>query len=316
MDRKDRQNGRPTVSYVICTYRRPEALQACVESILGQTRLPEEIVVVDASETPEGREPVQKLIEGTGVRLVYVQDAPSIPGQRNTGVRTASGDLIFYIDDDATLDPSYTEKILETFELKSGENVAGVRGQLANLSPPSRGVVTFLRRAIARIFFTTELREDGIARMKRSGFPLHVHRPPGLERCEIMFAICAYRRNVLQEFKSDETFGGYVHAEDMDLSHRISRKYPLYINPEAKCYHYPSPYTVPKQIESRKRTIFFTHYFFKKNIPQTPLNRLIRCWSLVGYFLDVLVVALRVKKPNYVRGYFAGILCILKGSPD
>lgn len=49
----------------------------------------------------------------------------------------------------------------------------------------------------------------------------------------------AFRREILRQFKFDESLKGYSYMEDLLLSHSIHKKYPnsLYITPYAKCIH-------------------------------------------------------------------------------
>lgn len=100
-----------SVSLVICTRDRPEALQRCLTSLAEQVATPNEVIVVDnASVTPETR----AVAEAFGA--VYVrEDRPGLDIARNTGAKTARYDLVAYTDDDTELHPLWLEQLCAGF---------------------------------------------------------------------------------------------------------------------------------------------------------------------------------------------------------
>ena len=104
--------GQPRVSVVIPTIGRRE-LRAAVDSILRQSVVPHEIVVVNDS--PEQH----SVTAGLGVDVVEVftggGHGPSVA--RNRGVERAQGELIAYLDDDDWWFPHHIASALHTLEL-------------------------------------------------------------------------------------------------------------------------------------------------------------------------------------------------------
>jgi GT2 family glycosyltransferase len=91
------------VSLVIPSRGRPQMLLETVESVLQGDQLPEEIVVVDQSDTPH--ETLESLDAPHGCRLVYVHSRDrGLSRARNTGVRVARHDLLLFLDDDMFVD--------------------------------------------------------------------------------------------------------------------------------------------------------------------------------------------------------------------
>jgi glycosyltransferase involved in cell wall biosynthesis len=89
------------ISVVIPTFRRPKPLREAIASVLGQTGVSVEIIVVDDS--PEAS--AQGVVEDIGdPRVRYLKNpAPSggMPGMvRNLGWPLAQGDFIHFLDDD------------------------------------------------------------------------------------------------------------------------------------------------------------------------------------------------------------------------
>jgi glycosyltransferase involved in cell wall biosynthesis len=88
---------KPSVSVVITTYNQAPYIAETVLSALNQTYRPLEVIVVDDGST-----------DGTGARLgpfrdrvtLVRQDNQGVAASRNTGVRSAKGELIAFLDGD------------------------------------------------------------------------------------------------------------------------------------------------------------------------------------------------------------------------
>ena len=101
----------PTYGVVILTMgQRPEELRRAVASVLSQRDVEVEVVVVGNGWKPEGLPPQ--------VRTVTLHENLGIPAGRNAGVSLVSGDLLFFLDDDATLpEDDVLAKIAQRFEV-------------------------------------------------------------------------------------------------------------------------------------------------------------------------------------------------------
>lgn len=80
---------------VLTQGKRPDDLRAALDSLLMQEGVETDIVVVGNGWAPEG------LPEG--VRGIHVVENRGIPAGRNAGVPETSGELLFFLDDDAAL---------------------------------------------------------------------------------------------------------------------------------------------------------------------------------------------------------------------
>jgi glycosyltransferase involved in cell wall biosynthesis len=111
------------ISVVICTRDRPEELARCLASLPGQTRVPDEVIVVDNASS-DGR--TQELAVKT--EAIYVrEDRPGLDFARNAGVRAASGHIIVYTDDDVRLHRRWLERMVNAFD---DERVMAVTGMV------------------------------------------------------------------------------------------------------------------------------------------------------------------------------------------
>lgn len=113
---KNMSDGAPStrlvrISIVICTLDRPKGLRRALRSCLEQdhpTDLGYEVVVVDNSPTANAQDLVTRA-SGDRTDLVrYVSDPrTNIAHARNTGVATARGDYIAFMDDDMAAPPGW-----------------------------------------------------------------------------------------------------------------------------------------------------------------------------------------------------------------
>ncbi len=106
------------ISAVITGYNYARFLPAAIESVLGQTRVPDEVVVVDDGSSDDTREVVASF-EGRGVGYVY-QPNSGAGAARNTGIRETSGELIAFLDGDDRWLPDKIELQLAHIERYPG----------------------------------------------------------------------------------------------------------------------------------------------------------------------------------------------------
>ncbi|ELZ26384.1 glycosyltransferase AglG [Halogeometricum pallidum JCM 14848] len=106
------------ISVVVCTYsmERYPSFSECVESVLAQTYDDLEIVlVVDGNEEVFSR--VEADFGGLDDVILHCNDENrGISYSRTKGAKLASGDVVAMIDDDATAEPDWIEKIVATYE--------------------------------------------------------------------------------------------------------------------------------------------------------------------------------------------------------
>ena len=171
-----------TSSVIVITMDRPKEVLRCINSVISQTRLPQEIIVVDASkQTKYLKEEVTKLLKNLPIKFYYLHTAPSTSAQRNIGAQIANTDVIFFIDDDVILDPHHNDEIMKVYEANPKGTIGGVRGNNISL----RSQESWWRRLIRRMFLLEEYRPWKPARMKLSGFAFTSDRVKQLSKVEI-----------------------------------------------------------------------------------------------------------------------------------
>lgn len=98
------------ITVVVASFRRPEFLAKCLESLESQTRPPDEVVVVARTDDVKTQEVVLGKEEGGILKLAMVEE-PGIVAAENRGLREAGGDIVCLMDDDAEALPDWLELI-------------------------------------------------------------------------------------------------------------------------------------------------------------------------------------------------------------
>ena len=94
---------------VLTTGRRPQELELALDSVLAQRGVDVDAVVVGNGWEPDGLP--------SGVRGVGLAVDQGAPAGRNAGVPHTDGELVFFLDDDASLaEPEALARVAERFE--------------------------------------------------------------------------------------------------------------------------------------------------------------------------------------------------------
>jgi glycosyltransferase involved in cell wall biosynthesis len=115
------------VSVVVCTYsmERYGPFSEAVESALAQTHEPVEVVVVvDGNDDVFAR--VREDFGGEENVVLHCNDENrGISYSRTKGAELASGEIVAFIDDDATAEPDWVEKLVDVYENSDAIAVGG-----------------------------------------------------------------------------------------------------------------------------------------------------------------------------------------------
>ena len=93
---------RPTVSALICVRNGEAYLAEAIESVLGQTVRPAELIVVEDSSTDRTRDIARSY--APDVRLIQTEPR-GLGSARNVAVDAAAGELVAFLDSDDLWEP-------------------------------------------------------------------------------------------------------------------------------------------------------------------------------------------------------------------
>lgn len=266
-------------------------------SLAGQSRRPDEVIIVDASGEPV--EAVAREFPALAVR--YIRHLPpSASAQRNAGIQAVGGDidLVAFLDDDAVLDPGAMEAMMRFWETAPAE----VGGASFNWMNPDRRskLGTWLKSTWLCEALGLYCRRPGA--VMPSGWQTLATAVPETMHVEWLSSCASvWRKSILQEHRFDEFFDGYSYLEDLDFSYSVGRRYKLAIVADAGFRHYPSPHGRTGghrfgRLEVRNRLYFVRKHGLSKA----------RCYLAV-FMRTLLTLAMVVgSRPRYALSRAAG----------
>ena len=211
----------PTLSVIIPAYRAEKTIRRAIDSVLQQTHLPDQIIVVDDG-SPDNQ---NDIVAGYGPPVSLIRQTNSrTAAARNTGIDHAHGEIIAFLDADDYWEPDKLSRQIDIFGRYS--NVGLVAGGYHVHSPGDASDVSFpaskpeVCRPGPSRWYDRVCRETGAR-----GFLLGTMLWTGT---------VAVRRKTL----ADERFvSGLEPAEDRDLWVRLVSRSDVYLisHPLANC---------------------------------------------------------------------------------
>ena len=285
---------------ILCTRNRASDIITCLHSLSGQVEEPHELIVVDSSDKPlEKNEQFHQQfskVHFPKTFLQYVHTKPGLTYQRNVGIKHATGELVYFFDDDVILDEAYLQEMNAVFQKHS--EYAGGMGTISNVQKGS-----FRYQLFRKLFLLP--REGASGNFTWSGMPTHPYGTNTFKEVEVLGGCCmAFRKPVLEKHTFDEQFHGYAYMEDGDIARRISDEESLFFNPKAQLQHLESPVARDRVVDNSAMFVYNYRYLFFKNFyRKNRLKIVAHWWSLLGLFLEGIVL----KDWQRVRGYWKGL---------
>jgi len=250
----------------IATLNRLDSLKICIRCALSQTRMPKEIVIVDASDDWEANkaEIANMLPEDGNIRFVYLEaEMRSLTNQRNQAVTASSSDILFLIDDDSYLFEDTAERALEVYETPTAGrlvalSLASVEASPLDQSHPENenqktGVSgrKAAEKIVARSSILRWIYREVFLMQLAAGFIKYDYQQahgteaefeamqlPDVAFTEFIsgFALTA-RRTVVSAEMFEPAFMAYCPGEDLDASYRMGRHGVLGYAMKARVHH-------------------------------------------------------------------------------
>jgi GT2 family glycosyltransferase len=265
---------RSRISVIIPTKNRWTSLEETIHTLLAQTRLADELIIVDQSRT-------SSLLETSSLPLKYIYN-PEITGltqARNEGMKQATGDFWLFLDDDVVLEPDFIEKLLAAY----APGVTGVSGIITNYS-----ALPIMQRIWTSIF------QLGPFQDRRQAIYCDAERLAGSASIKVPGlggGLMSFRANEIRGMWFDENLHGACFAEDIDFCARLPRN-SLVIAPQARLVHKRSP-------EGRNPVQWLdlhaqgANYMRQRHWRSGFWNNLCFAWLNVGYGLAATLSSIR-----------------------
>ena len=187
----------PIVSVIVPVYNTGRYVGACLDSICGQTYRNLEILVVDDGSTDDSSCVIEKYLDDSRVKVMHRSNG-GLSAARNTGLESATGEFIAFVDSDDTIQPSMIETLLGLLCSNQADFARCDLRSVAlseefEVAPPPEGFPPEVLASPVEDF------------VRRSFFP---------SVCHVMF-----RRNSIGEMR----FTPGIYFEDMDFMFRFLR---------------------------------------------------------------------------------------------
>ncbi len=253
-------DGQASLSFdvVIATRNRPEALALSIPLILGQDRLPEQLIVIDSSDdhAPVAAT-VARAVAGYGGRVIVEHSEKGLTRQRNAGLRHVTADVVIFPDDDSLFFPGTASAMMAAYERDPARRVAGVCSAESPVPPP--GVLPETAYAMtgaqkreqrfAHLRNRVERRWDDLNPFVYMGRQL-MERAPAFDwlaedDCVLVEWMTGFRMSFRTDYIRavgfEKSFTGYSRSEDVDACFGTAR-FGCFIGARrAKIYHHKFP---------------------------------------------------------------------------
>ncbi len=100
----------PKVSIIVPVYKTKDTIKKCVDSLLSQTLMEIEIILVDDGSPDESGRICDELCNDKRVKVIHKENG-GLSSARNAGLKKATGDYIGFVDSDDYVHPEMFEKL-------------------------------------------------------------------------------------------------------------------------------------------------------------------------------------------------------------
>jgi len=249
------------VSVLIPTYHNPDKVKRCINSLVHQIRIPEEVIIVFDSEDVETKSVISTFQNLLNIIPVPLKRMGKMTKILNAGIKQTSGEIIAFLDEDVSCDKEWLSRI--TSEFKDGDVVACGGKDV---------IICHGKKVLSR-----ETNEIGILKWK--GYIVG-NQYRGAKKREVMFlkgCNMAVKRKYLH--KLNENLIGFVRWEQDIFFKLLETKKKIIYDPEIKVYHFKDN----REYLKPSWTYWYGHntvYLFMKY-----LKGMKRCLAILFYFL-------------------------------
>jgi len=296
---------------IVCTYNRPKSINRLLDSIGGQSLLPNEIIIVDGSEIIN--ESLNENQSSGPYRYYHISgEERGLTKQRNFGLSKVSSDMdvVCFLDDDVILTTEYFEQIIATFNMD--DKCVGVGGYATNeVNWKVRGPE--YKTQISKYYFDGYFRDEPLRDRLRNLFGLssdlspgkmpsfghgRSSLPPAGKNYEVDLLIgmaMSFKKCLFDKIHFSEFFQGYGLYEDADFSLRAAQLGKLYINTNAQLEHHHEPAGRPNMFKYGRMVVRNGYHVWRVKNPRPNLKDRFKWHS-------VTLLLLSVRATNVITG--------------
>ncbi len=297
-----------SISVILPTHNRPESLKRTVRSVLSQSLLPDELIIVNDGDDEIPADIADK-VRQAGVQFIYRRrDYPSLPASRNVGIDASSGGILLLMDDDVELEREFLAEMSGMFEADKAGQVDGIGAVGTDFSV----IPTAKNRLWGVLMFLT-----GHLRWMPRRCQANTRRLPTALRGLLKpakFLIggrVGVRRRVVEDVRFNEAFAGYALFEDRDFCYRATQRYAMFVAPSLKLTHHFDKNARPNAFTYGRMLVANQIHIVSEVLEPGVGKWMLLTWNMAGL---VLVHTVYIPFGNHkfhfgvVRGLISGIV--------
>lgn len=285
---------------------RPVPLLSLLDSVVKQSWYPNAIIIVDGSLNTATEE---VLLAKNYPNLNYYRVAAADRGltkQRNYGIERVpiESEIVCFLDDDTVLETGYFEQLLATYTRYP--DALGVGGFIVNVGPWTEVGAAYTPKA-NEYYFDGWKRNDSTRFVIRKKLGLMTTNSPCFMPPEshgrsvaflpptgkiyaveqFMGGVSSFRKSVLDAHKFSTYFEGYGLYEDAEFTLRLSKMGPLYLNTNARLYHYHDNSGRPNFYNYGKMVIRNGWFVWRTKYPKPVFKARLK-WNTIALLLTAI----------------------------
>jgi GT2 family glycosyltransferase len=275
----------PSLAVLIPTLNRPQDLEITVRTLLEQTVLPQELIIIDQSPSDESEQRIravfeERLEQTAPIRLRYTRDSgiKSLACARNVALDQNSCEIFLFLDDDVELEPNFVEKLIEGYVIDPG--VTGISGIITNYKPGG-----FSDRMWRWLFVRGPFQDD----RQRLYFRAEELRCAGrISVSRFGGGLMSFRTDRIGNLRFDSSLRGASEGEDVDFCLHLPAGTRLEIDPRARLVHKVSA-VARKDEHWIASVVRGNSYVYYRNWRCGLRNRIAFGWLLSGFAILAII---------------------------
>ena len=277
---------------LIATRNRMQALRLSVPLILTQTKLPSQLIIVDAGDDYDTlSDEIKKMVCESPVELKLLKSQVGSAHQRNVGLAHVHAPVVMMPDDDSLWYSDYAEHVMRIYEKDTHCSIGGVGGKGMRILPAGIAnripALTYKRSASERLKksldFTTRKIEKhlfpdpfnlfGLSRLNVKANEWWMLEEDAIFLPQMEGYRMSYRTKYISPLGFDELLGRYALFEDIDACFGVLKHYLIVEAMKARLHHYKSPEPRVSGLEWGVMQVLNKTYVTCKHAPPGSLPR-------------------------------------------
>ena len=285
------------LTVVIPTKNRHDDLKVAIKSILNQTKLPDQIIIIDQSDTKESLNYFKKKIpKNIDLNYVYDNSITGLVEAKHHSLNYVDNEIVTFLEDDIKLDINYIHEIHKVFQNNS--SVIACSGVITNATSSSLIYILF-----------HSLTHFGLFRDDRPSVYYNILNKKNkiILSNVISGGLSSWKFSIFKKISFDIKNKFHM-IEDLEFCYRFNKIYnkSLFIISNAKLEHFFSPVSRDSEIKIIERKIFEFIIFYKKN--KMEKNSLLPTFILLlaNFIICIGKTVIRLNL-NYIKSYYRGV---------